>query len=335
MSWILIVDEAVRIIWGPDMPLSMPAALSGPVQLLPGMVYPAYRLLIIGVGAAVAGALYLLVARTRIGMLVRAGASNREMALAMGVNIPWLFTLLFGVGAGLCAVAGALLGPLFAVQVGMGENILILAFVVIVIGGIGSIRGALVGSLLVGIVDTIGRAFLPLLFGIFLQPRVASAAGPAIASVLVYLLMAVGLYIKPQGLFPARGEDDAPRSALAALAIGAVSLRTRGVYFIMITLAFAQMVFFLVNSMKAYGGDEGLSLRERASVGLGVDLGSDVAFYYTALAALAAGLYGLHRLPPSRLRGVVHAIRANEERAEALGLPVYRHKLACFAIAGA
>src|SRR5258708_3896227 len=202
---ILIFNEAVRIIWGPDMPLSVPAALSGPVQLLPGMVYPAYRLLIIGVGAAVAGALYLLVARTRIGMLVRAGASNREMALAMGVNIPRLFTLLFGVGAGLCAVAGALLGPLFAVQVGMGENILILAFVVIVIGGIGSIRGALVGSLLVGVVDTIGRAFLPMLFGIFFQPRVASAAGPAIASVLVYLLMAVVLYIKPQGLFPARG----------------------------------------------------------------------------------------------------------------------------------
>src|SRR5712671_3310687 len=134
---ILILNEAVRIVWGPDMPLPMPAALSGPVQLLPGMYYPAYRLL--------------------------------------------------------------------AVQVGMGENILILAFVVIVIGGIGSIRGALVGSLLVGIADTIGRAFLPILFGLFFQPRVASAAGPAIASVLVYLLMAVVLYFKPQGLFPARG----------------------------------------------------------------------------------------------------------------------------------
>jgi branched-chain amino acid transport system permease protein len=111
----------------------------------------------------------------------------------------------FGVGAGLCAVAGALLGPIFAVQVGMGENILILAFVVIVIGGIGSIRGALVGSLVVGIVDTIGRAFLPILFGAFLPPQFASAAGPAIASVLVYLLMAVVLYLRPQGLFPARG----------------------------------------------------------------------------------------------------------------------------------
>jgi len=202
---ILIFNEAVRIVWGPDMPLPMPAALSGPVELLPGMFYPAYRLLIIGVGAAVAVLLYLLVARTRIGMLVRAGASNREMALAMGVDVRRLFTLLFGVGAALCAVAGALLGPLLAVQVGMGENILILAFVVIVIGGIGSIRGALVGAVLVGLVDTIGRAFLPLLFGLFFQPRVASAAGPAIASVLAYLLMVVVLYFRPRGLFPARG----------------------------------------------------------------------------------------------------------------------------------
>jgi branched-chain amino acid transport system permease protein len=202
---ILIANEAVRIVWGPDLPLPMPAALSGPVELLPGMFYPAYRLLIIGVGAAVAVLLYLLVARTRIGMLVRAGASNREMALAMGVDIRLLFTLLFGVGAGLCAVAGALLGPLLAVQVGMGENILILAFVVIVIGGIGSIRGALVGAVLVGLVDTTGRAFLPILFGMFFQPRVASAAGPAIASVLAYLLMVAVLYFRPRGLFPARG----------------------------------------------------------------------------------------------------------------------------------
>jgi branched-chain amino acid transport system permease protein len=202
---ILILNEAVRIVWGTDLPLAMPAALSGPVELLPGMFYPAYRLLIIGVGAAVAALLYVLVARTRVGMLVRAGASNREMALAMGVDIRRLFTLLFGVGAGLCAVAGALLGPLLAVQVGMGENILILAFVVVVIGGIGSIRGALVGAVLVGLVDTIGRAFLPLLFGLFFQPRVASAAGPALASVLAYLLMVAVLYFRPRGLFPARG----------------------------------------------------------------------------------------------------------------------------------
>jgi branched-chain amino acid transport system permease protein len=137
-------------------------------------------------------------------MRVRAGASNREMALAMGVNIKTLFTVVFGIGAALCALAGSLLGPLLAVQVGMGENILILAFVVIVIGGIGSIRGALIGALLVGGVDTIGRALLPAAFGAFLPPQVAGAAGPAIASVMIYLLMAVVLFFRPQGLFPAR-----------------------------------------------------------------------------------------------------------------------------------
>jgi branched-chain amino acid transport system permease protein len=202
---ILILNEAVRLVWGSDAPLPIPAALSGPVELLPGLRYPAYRLLIIAVGLAVAVLLYFLISKTRIGMRVRAGASNREMALAMGVDIKTLFTLVFGIGAALCALAGALLAPLFAVQVGMGENILILAFVVIVIGGIGSIRGALVGAILVGVVDTIGRAFLPILFGAFFQPRVASAAGPAIASVSIYLLMAVMLYLRPKGLFPARG----------------------------------------------------------------------------------------------------------------------------------
>jgi branched-chain amino acid transport system permease protein len=204
-SLILIINELTRLVWGSDAPLAMPDALSGPVELFAGLRYPAYRLVIIGVGLLVAVLLFLSVTRTKVGMLVRAGASNREMALAMGVNIRLLFTLVFGVGAALCAVAGAMLAPLLAVQVGMGENILILAFVVIVIGGIGSIRGALVGALLVGIVDTIGRAFLPIVFGVFFQPRVASAAGPAIASVTIYLLMAVVLYIRPQGLFPARG----------------------------------------------------------------------------------------------------------------------------------
>ena len=202
---ILIINELVRLVWGSDAALPMPAALSGPVELLPGLRYPSYRLVIIGVGLAVALLLYLLVAKTKIGMLVRAGASNREMALAMGVNIKTLFTLVFGAGAALCALAGSMLAPLLAVQVGMGENILILAFVVIVIGGIGSIRGALVGAVLVGVVDTIGRAFLPILLGAFFQPRVASAGGPALASVMIYLIMAVVLYFRPQGLFPARG----------------------------------------------------------------------------------------------------------------------------------
>jgi branched-chain amino acid transport system permease protein len=202
---ILIFNEGVRLVWGSDAALPLPAALSGPVELLPGLHYASYRLLIIAVGLIVAIGLFLLVQKTKMGMLVRAGASNREMALAMGVDIKLLFTAVFGVGAALCAVAGAMLAPLLAVQVGMGENILILAFVVIVIGGIGSVRGAFVGALLVGLVDTIGRAFLPIAFGAFLPPQFASAAGPAIASVAIYVVMAVVLFFKPQGLFPARG----------------------------------------------------------------------------------------------------------------------------------
>jgi len=203
---ILISNEGVRMIWGEQpLMLNTPAALSGPVELLPGLMYPAYRLLIIVVGLAVALLLFLLVTRTRIGMWVRAGASNRAMATAMGVNIKRLFTLVFGFGAALCALAGALLGPLLAVQVGMGESILILAFVVIVIGGIGSIRGALVGALLVGLVDTLSRTLLPAVMRQLASPEVASNLGPALASILIYVLMAAMLFWKPQGLFPARG----------------------------------------------------------------------------------------------------------------------------------
>ncbi len=201
---ILIANECVRVIWGAQtLMLNAPEALSGPVKS-GGFLYPAYRLLIIGVGALVAGLLYVLVTRTRIGMWVRAGASNREMTEALGINVRLLFTGVFAFGAALCALAGAMLGPLLAVQVGMGESILILAFVVIVIGGIGSIRGALVGSLLVGLVDTLGRAMLPSLLRTLFSPEVASNLGPALASVLIYVLMAAILFWRPEGLFPAR-----------------------------------------------------------------------------------------------------------------------------------
>ena len=202
---ILILNDGVKMIFGNDLPLSAPDALAGSVELLPGLNYPAYRLLILGVGLLLALLLYLLVQKTRLGALVRAGASNREMSTAMGVDITRLFTLVFGIGAALCAVAGALLGPLLAVQVGMGENILILAFVVVVIGGIGSIRGALIGAILVGSIDTLGRSLLQHALREFLPPQWASAAGPAIASIAVYVFMAVVLALKPQGLFPARG----------------------------------------------------------------------------------------------------------------------------------
>lgn len=203
---LLMSNEAVRMLWGSQpIALNPPAALAGPVDLLPGFSYPAYRLFIIAVGLAVALLLYLLVTRTRYGMQVRAGASNREMALAMGVDVRRLFTAVFAFGAALCAVAGGLLGPLLAVQVGMGESILILAFVVIVIGGIGSIRGALLGAMLVGVVDTAGRALLPLLAERLLGVEAAASAGPAAASILIYVLMAGVLFFKPQGLFPAHG----------------------------------------------------------------------------------------------------------------------------------
>ena len=203
---ILIANDLVKMIWGPaPMMMNMPASLSGPVRLLPDLLYPAYRLLIIAVGLAAALGLYLFVTRTRAGVLVRAGASNRQMATLMGVRVPMLFLGVFVLGAILAAIAGALLGPVTAVQAGMGEQILILVLVCIVIGGIGSMRGAFVGALLVGFVDTAGRAFLPTLLKSFLSPAVASSVGPTLAAISIYILMAVVLVFRPAGLFPARG----------------------------------------------------------------------------------------------------------------------------------
>jgi branched-chain amino acid transport system permease protein len=202
---ILIADDLVKMIWGPSpIMLNGPPSLSGPVELLPGFFYPSYRLLIIGVGLTCALLLYVLVAHTRAGQWVRAGASRREMAAVMGVPVARLFSAVFAVGAALAALAGALLGPVLAVEVGMGENILILALVVIVIGGIGSVRGAFVGALLVGMVDTAGRAFLPTLLQAFLPLAVASNLGPALAAIAIYVLMAAVLFFRPGGLFPAR-----------------------------------------------------------------------------------------------------------------------------------
>jgi branched-chain amino acid transport system permease protein len=202
---LLIADEAVRIVFGSQaLTLNPPQALAGPVELLPAFTYSSYRLFIIAVGLLVALALYVLVSKTRVGMLVRAGASNRDMAMAMGVDVNGLFTIVFGVGAALSALAGAMLGPLLAVEVGMGESILILAFVVIVVGGIGSIRGALVGAILVGMVDTLGRTLLPMSLRAVLPPSIASNLGPSLASILIYVLMAGVLFWRPQGLFPAR-----------------------------------------------------------------------------------------------------------------------------------
>ena len=201
---ILFFNELVRLIWGPaGMTLPLPNQMLTAVEVLPGVYYPLYRLVIILSTLIVALLLYLLVMRTRIGMLIRAGASNREMVAALGINIKLLFTLVFGLGAVLAGFAGMMQAPILTVQIGMGENILIVAFVVIIIGGIGSIRGAFVAAIIVGFIDTVGRAFLPDLLRMFLSNNAASSAGPALSSMLIYMLMAAILVVRPEGLFSA------------------------------------------------------------------------------------------------------------------------------------
>ena len=203
---ILFFNELVAMLWGRTaLDFPRPEWLQGHIELFAGSRYPLYRAVIIGVGIAVALGLWYVVARTRLGMLIRAGASNRTMVAALGVNIRLLYTVVFGAGAALAGLAGLMAGPIYAVQPGMGELILIQVFVVIVIGGIGSIRGAFVGSLVVGVVDTLGRAFLKPVLGSMISPTAAEAAGPALASMLIYLLMAVVLALRPEGLFPAKG----------------------------------------------------------------------------------------------------------------------------------
>src|SRR5215471_4566715 len=201
---ILFFNELVRLIWGPaGLTLPLPSEMLSAVEVLPGVFYPLYRLVIIATTLAVAIALYLIVMRTRVGMLIRAGASNREMAGALGVNVQLLYTLVFGLGAALAGFAGLMQAPILTVQIGMGENILIVAFVVIIIGGIGSIRGAFVASLLVGLADTIGRAFVPDLLHAFLSESASSSLGRALSSMMIYLVMAVVLIVRPEGLFSA------------------------------------------------------------------------------------------------------------------------------------
>lgn len=201
---IMFFNELTRMIWGRQ-PLFMdvPSWLAGSIELIPGVPYPSYRIAVIGVGILVGVFLYLLFTRTRIGMQIRAGASNREMAGALGVNIRLLYTLVFGLGTLLAGLAGVMAGPILAVEAGMGESILILTFVVIVIGGIGSIRGALAGALLVGLVDTLGRAFLPTLLRLFLSAAYADGVAASLASMSVYILMATILVCRPRGLLPA------------------------------------------------------------------------------------------------------------------------------------
>ena len=198
---ILIINQSASMLFGRQ-PLfvSMPAMLSGSVTLLPGLTYPVYRLIVIGLGLLVAAGLFLLINYTRVGMLVRAGATHRQMVRALGVNVRWLYTVVFGLGALLAGLAGIIAGPITSVQVGMGEQVLILAFVVVVIGGLGSVRGAFFGALIAGIVDTLARAFLPMIFRQLMDGSNADALASGMSSISIYLLMALVLLIRPQGL---------------------------------------------------------------------------------------------------------------------------------------
>ena len=201
---LLFFNELVRLIWGPaGMTLSLPSEMLNAIEVVPGLFYPLYRLVITGVTLIAAALLYVLIMRTRVGMLIRAGASNREMVGALGVNIKLLYTLVFGLGAALAGFAGLMQAPILTVQIGMGENILIAAFVVVTIGGIGSIRGAFVAALLVGLTDTVGRAFVPDLLHAFLSESASSNLGRALSSMMIYLVMAVVLIVRPEGLFSA------------------------------------------------------------------------------------------------------------------------------------
>lgn len=441
---VYVLNEATRMVFGPE-PLHapIPAFLAGSVELIPGAPYPVYRLAMILAGLAIGGLLYVLIGRTRMGMLIRAGASNRVMTSVLGVNIGAIYAVVFGIGAALAGVAGYIAAPILTVYPGMGDNVLILALVVLVVGGLGSVKGAFVAALLVGISDTVGRAYLKDLMALVLSPVAANTVAPALASMLIYILMAVILVFRPQGLIPAAGlrrpeapsesSDHGPSgpgvlarwrvpaigilggaflllplvagladqpfwvdmglrviifaiaalsldlilgqtglvsfghalylgigayvvgiladagiesgfvqwplamliSALLAAALSVVALRTSGTFFIMITLAFAQMVFYGASSLYDYGGDDGMHLAVRSTFGGLVDLYDSRQFYYLALALLVV-LAGLNiRLARARFGMVLKGIRINERRMEAAGFPTFRYKLAACVISAA
>ncbi|HUG78244.1 MAG TPA: ABC transporter permease [Burkholderiales bacterium] len=421
---ILFFNEAVRILWGnAPLFLSIPAGLEGTVQLLPGVPYSAFRLFITFLGLAVAAGMALLITRTRLGALIRAGASNREMVQAMGVDVQRLFAFVLALGGALAGLAGALTGPIQSVQVGMGEPVLILAFVVIVIGGVGSVRGAFVGSMLVGLVDTLGRVLLPQAFGY--------TVGPALASMAIFLLMAVMLYFRPAGLFPVpqsaphaiappvreasrallilgivvvvalalvplSGETFYTRvltrglvmglaaigldlvfgyggmisfghaaflgvgayavgilasygiaeglvslpvavagAALAGLVTGALSIRTTGIFFIMITLAFAQMFYYLAIALEAFGGDNGMPLKLPTTIAGTLDLSEPRVLYWVALGCVLGALVLCRRVVRSPFGLALRGTRDNERRMQTLGYATQRYKLAAYTLSGA
>ncbi len=200
---ILIADTLVQLSWGPEgIAIPLPDYLSGQVEILPDIIFPTFRLLIISSGLLIAAGLYWLITYTRLGMLIRAGASNRTMVSALGIDISTLFAGVFALGAVLAGVAGMLIAPITEATIGMGNDIIITAFVVIIVGGIGSMKGAFIAAILIGIIDTLGRSFLKDILEIFNESASAETAGPALSSMLIYIIMAIVLALRPQGLFP-------------------------------------------------------------------------------------------------------------------------------------
>ncbi len=200
---ILVIDTCVHIFWGPaGMAVPLPDWMEGQVRLTDAIVLPTYRLLIIFTGIVTAALLYWLVNRTRLGMLIRAGASNRRMVGALGIDIQTLFTFVFALGAMLAGLAGMLISPITEASIGMGNNIIITALVVIIVGGIGSMKGAFIGAMLIGLIDTLGRSFLDSIFALFMSTAAAETSAPAVSAMLIYIIMAVVLVLRPQGLFP-------------------------------------------------------------------------------------------------------------------------------------
>ena len=200
---ILVIDTLVHIIWGPEgIAVPLPAWLDGQVALTQSLVIPTYRLLIISAGLVSAAGLFWLVNYTRLGMLIRAGASNRKMVSALGINIELLFGLVFALGAALAGLAGMLISPITEASISMGNSIIITAFVVIIVGGIGSMKGAFIAALLIGLIDTLGRSFLDDIFKVFMSSEAAETSAPAVSAMLIYIIMAAVLAFKPQGLFP-------------------------------------------------------------------------------------------------------------------------------------
>lgn len=200
---ILIADTLVQLTWGPEgISVPLPGFLSGQVELLPGVIFPTFRLVIISSGLLIAAGLYWLITFTRLGMLIRAGASNRTMVSALGVDIKTLFAGVFALGAVLAGIAGMLISPITEATIGMGNDIIITAFVVIIVGGIGSMKGAFIAAILIGVIDTLGRSFLKDILEFVISGDAAETAGPALSSMLIYILMAVVLAVRPQGLFP-------------------------------------------------------------------------------------------------------------------------------------